>query len=107
MLGEMHVKLAPVSIKAGNVVICVDTTAPGVRMPVGSTPTLMSGPIRGSKLRLRHGMGKEPQIYWCVGHLLNRKETVGGKQLLTSNVGISCCVKELDNLPMPHQGKLP
>jgi len=25
MLGEMHVKLAPVSIKAGNVVICVDT----------------------------------------------------------------------------------
>ena len=97
----MHVTEAPVSIKAGNVVICPENE--GVKTPAGMTPILMSDPMLGSNLPLRHGMREKPQVHRCFNYFLDGEKVVLLEDPLTDNIGISGSVKKVDDLTIPHQ----
>jgi len=101
----MQVEVAPVSISAGKAAIWPVGGVDGVMVPGLRMPTLMSGPIPGSNRPLRHGMREEPKVHWGLDDLLYRKELVGLEEGATSNVGVPCSIKELNDLAIPHEGK--
>lgn len=103
MAGEIQVSVAPVSIRAGNVLISIfgDT---GLNVLAGITPTLIIAPKFGSNFPLRHGIGEVPQIYWRFDNFLNRKNSIA-KNLLTRNVTISGSVKKFDYFSISHERK--
>lgn len=67
----MQVIVAPVSIKAGNVLISMEDAVAGVNAPVGDTPMLISAPMETSNFPLRHGIGEKSQVYWGFDDFLN------------------------------------
>ncbi len=75
-VGEMHVADAPVSMTAGNAVSRGGVARTGVTAPGSSTPTLISGPVAGLNLPLRHGMREEAEVDGRLDDLLDREELV-------------------------------
>jgi hypothetical protein len=105
---EMHVPLAPVSIKAGNrcTLTCLSLGRGRASEPEEQAPICTITPNVGLNFPLMLGIREIAQIYRRIDNLLNRKFTVL-EQMSTSFSGIINRIKEFDNMPPLSKANCP